>query len=528
MKNRIDILIKDGIIIDGSGDDPFQADVAIAADKILAIGSFSEVDAGSIIPANGLVVAPGFIDAHAHSDFTLLADPRAEGKILQGVTTEINGNCGMSAAPLYGKARDRREEDLRELGIPERWNTVAEYRMLIAKRGVALNFAMLAGHGNIRGSIVGYEDREPSHEEHAEMKRLLEEAVMDGCFGLSTGLIYPPGIYSRTEELTELGSVLKGHDLPYTSHMRNEGASLLESVREVIEIGEHAGIKVHISHIKTAGRQNWHKADAAVSVIDDARRQGIQVTCDRYPYVASSTDLDSILPSWAFEGGNEEELMRISHRETRSRLRAELLAMAGDSTYWERVIISSVASEKNTWMEGKTITQISAGLASDEIETVFGILIEERLRVGAIFLSMNDDNLRKFLSLPYCAIGSDSSARCFDGPTRTGKPHPRTFGTFPRFMGRYCRDDRLMPLSVAVHKSTLLPAAIFGLSGRGLLKSGMFADITIFDPEAIKDTATFDSPFQRPLGILYVLVNGTPAVWDGQLTASRSGGMLSR
>ena len=527
MKNHIDILIKNGLIVDGSGDEPFFSDVAISGDRILAIGSFSEFDADSIIPAKGLVVAPGFIDAHAHSDFTLLADSRAEGKILQGVTTEINGNCGMSAAPLYGKAQERREEDLRELGISERWNTVGEYRMIIGKRGVALNFALLAGHGNIRGSIIGYEDREPSREEHADMKRLLEEAVRDGCFGLSTGLIYPPGIYSRTEELAELGSVLKHHDLLYTSHMRNEGTALLESVREVIEIGERAGIKVHISHIKTAGRQNWHKADAAISLIDIARQQGIQVSCDRYPYVASSTDLDSILPSWAFEGGNEEELIRISHRETRSRLRAELLAMTGDSAYWERVIISSVASAKNAWMEGKTLAQISAERASDEIETVFGILTEERLRVGAIFLSMSEDNLRKFLSLPYCAIGSDSSARCFDGPTRTGKPHPRTFGTFPRFIGRYGRDEGLMPLSDAVHKATMLPAALFGLRGRGSLKSGMFADITLFDPEAIKDTATFDSPFLRPAGIPYVLVNGTPAVWDGQVTAAKSGRMLS-
>ncbi len=528
MKNRIDILIKDGLIADGSGDEPFLADVAISADKISAIGSFSESDAGSVIPAKGLVVAPGFIDAHAHSDFTLLADARAEGKILQGVTTEINGNCGMSAAPLYGKAQERREEDLRELGIPERWNTVGEYRRIIEKRGVALNFAMLAGHGNIRGSIIGYEDREPSREEYAEMKRLLEDAVMDGCFGLSTGLIYPPGIYSRTEELTDLGSVLKRYDLPYTSHMRSEGNTLLESVGEVIEIGKHAGIRVHISHIKTAGRENWHKAGAAVSLIEDARQQRIQVSCDRYPYIASSTDLDSILPSWAFEGGNEEELLRISHRESRSRLRAELLAMTGDSTYWERIIISSVSSAKNTWMEGKTLAQISEELACDEVDTVFGILTEERLRVGAIFLSMSEDNLRKFLSLPYCAVGSDSSARCFDGPTRTGKPHPRTFGTFPRFIGKYSRDERLMPLSHAVHKATMLPATIFGLKGRGLLKSGMFADITIFDPEKIKDTATFDFPFQRPSGIPYVLINGAPAVWDGHVTAARSGRMLSR
>jgi len=528
VKKHIDILIKDGLIVDGSGADPLLSDLAISGDRILATGSFAEADAETILPAKGLVVAPGFIDVHAHSDFTLLADPRAEGKLLQGVTTEINGNCGMSAAPLYGRALERREDDLRELAIPERWSTVNEYRMLIDKRRIALNSAMLAGHGNIRGSVVGYENREPSDEELSGMKRLLEEALKEGCIGLSTGLIYPPGIYSQTEELTELSRVLKRHDLPYASHMRSEGASLLESIKEVIAIGEGAGIRVHISHIKTAGSQNWFKADAAVSMIEDAQKRGIQVTCDRYPYIASSTDLDSILPSWAFEGGNDKELERISQKETRSRLRAELLAQAGDSAYWERIIVSSVISDKNSWMEGKTIAQISAKLTSDEVETVFHILNEERLRVGAIFLSMSEENLRKFLSLPYCAIGSDSSARCFDGPTRSGKPHPRTFGTFPRFIGKYVRDEKLMPLSGAVYKSTMLPAAIFGLKDRGQLKNGMFADITIFDPSSIKDSATFESPYQNPSGIPYVLVNGTPAVWEGRVTGARSGRVLAR
>lgn len=514
--------------MDGTGDNPFFSDLAISGDRILAVGSFAEADAETVIPAKGLVVAPGFIDAHAHSDFTLLADPRAEGKILQGVTTEINGNCGMSAAPLYERALERREDDLRELSIPERWHTVQEYRMLISKRGIALNSAMLAGHGNIRGSVVGYENREHSGEELSEMKRLLEEALKEGCIGLSTGLIYPPGIYSSTEELTELSRVLKRHGLPYASHMRSEGTSLLESIKEVIAIGDGAGIRVHISHIKTAGSQNWFKADAAVSMIEDARQRGIQVTCDRYPYVASSTDLDSLLPSWAFEGGNNKELQRISQKDARSRLRTELLAQAGDSDYWERVIVSSVMSDKNRWMEGKTIAQISAKLASDEVETVLSILNEERLRVGAIFLSMSEENLKKFLSLPYCAIGSDSSARCFDGPTRSGKPHPRTFGTFPRFIGKYVRDEKLMPLSKAVHKSTMLPAAVFGLKDRGQLKDGMFADITIFDLSSIKDTATFDSPYQNPSGIPYVLVNGTPAVWEGRVTGIRAGRMLAR
>jgi N-acyl-D-amino-acid deacylase len=387
---------------------------------------------------------------------------------------------------------------------------------------------MLAGHGNIRGSVVGYENREPTDEELSGMKSLLNQAIQEGCIGLSTGLIYPPGIYSQTEELTELGRVLRRHDLPYASHMRSEGASLLESISEVISIGEGAGIKVHISHIKTAGSQNWGKADAAISILEEARNRGIGITCDRYPYIASSTDLDSILPSWAFEGGNEQELERIADKEGRDRLRAELLSQAGDSSYWKRVVVSSVVSEKNKWMEGKTIAQISEKFEHDEVETLFSILNEERLRVGAIFLSMSEENLRKFLALPYCAIGSDSSARCFDGPTRIGKPHPRTFGTFPRFFGKYVRDEKIMPLSRAVYRATLLPATIFGLADRGQLKKGMFADIVIFDPASIKDSATFGSPYNTPTGIPYVLVNGVPAVWDGKVTGARSGRMLSR
>lgn len=528
MKKHIDILIKGGLVVDGSGSPPVKADVAVSGDKIMAIGSFTDAGAGTILHAEGLVVAPGFIDAHAHSDFTLLADPRAEGKIMQGVTTEVNGNCGMSAAPLYGKALERREDDLKELGITERWNTVHEYRLLIEGRRIALNSAMLAGHGNIRGSVIGYENRSPSREESEEMKRLLEEAVRDGCIGLSTGLIYPPGIYSQSDELTDLCSILKPHNLLYTSHMRSEGNALLESVREVIDIGRNAGINVHISHIKTAGRQNWHKADAVISAIESARQQGIPLTCDRYPYVASSTDLDSVLPAWAYEGGNEEELGRLTRKDTRSRLRSELVALAGAPAYWEKVIISSVASEKNAWMEGKTISEISSTMACDEIETVFNILAEERLRVGAIFLSMSEENLRKFLSLEYCAIGSDSSARCFDGPTRTGKPHPRAFGTFPRFLARYVRDEKLMTLSLAVHKTSMLAASIFGLQGRGQLKDGMFADITVFDPLTINDSSTFAFPFEPPSGIPYVLVNGMPVVWEGRVTGARSGRMLVR
>jgi N-acyl-D-amino-acid deacylase len=310
--------------------------------------------------------------------------------------------------------------------------------------------------------------------------------------------------------------------------MRSEGAMLLEAIREVITIGKGSGVRVHVSHIKTAGMQNWHKADRAISMIMDARNDGLQITCDRYPYTASSTDLDSLLPPWAFEGGNEQELQRLIHEDTRARLRKELLDQTQGSGYWERVIVSSVASERNQWMEGKTIAQISSNINSDEIETVFNILVQERLRAGAIFMSMNEDNLRKFLSLPFCAIGSDSSARSFNGPTRLGRPHPRTFGTFPRFLGAYVRDAALMPMTEAVRRTTSLPAEIFGLKGRGRLKEGMFADITVFDSARISDKATFDDPFQGPEGIPYVLVNGIPAVWEGRPTGRLSGRMLVR
>jgi N-acyl-D-amino-acid deacylase len=290
MKKNFDLVIKHGLVFDGKGGEPVVADIAVKDDRILAIGAFSEDNAKSIIQAKGMAVAPGFIDSHSHSDFTLIGDNRAEGKICQGVTTEINGNCGMSAAPLYGKAAERREDDLKELGITERWNSVSEFCSVLEKRGLALNTAMLIGHGNIRGSVVGYDNRQPSDAELLRMKQLLDISIQEGGIGLSTGLIYPPGIYSETDELVALAKVLKPYGLIYTSHMRSEGTALLESVQEVMAISRAAGIRAHISHIKTAGQQNWHKSDAAIALIMAAKEEGVGISCDRYPYIASSTD----------------------------------------------------------------------------------------------------------------------------------------------------------------------------------------------------------------------------------------------
>lgn len=522
----MDLLIRGGLVYDGEKKPPFSADVGISDGKITFIGKFTGKDPELVIEAAGLAVSPGFIDTHAHSDFTLVADPRAEGKICQGITTEINGNCGMSAGPLYGGVREKREEDLMELGIDERWRTLEEYFALLEGRGIGPNVATLAGHGNIRGSVVGYVDRIPSKRELDDMRSLLGEVVGHGAIGLSTGLIYPPGIYSDTGEIVALAETLKDRGLIYTSHMRSEGDSLIEAVGEVIEIGRLSGVKVHISHIKTAGKRNWHKADGVCSMLTEARLSGIMLTCDRYPYIASGTDLDSILPPWAYEGGNEAELKRLMDEGARTRIRSELLEHVSSDEYWNDVLIASVGSDSNKWMEGVTIAGIGSELGLDGVSVVLKILTDENLRVGAIFRSMSEENLRKFLSLPFCMVGSDSSARCFDGPTMIGKPHPRTFGTFPRFFGEYIRKERVMDLSEAIYRTTLLPAHAFGLAGRGRIAVGMFADVTVFDPENILDRATFADPYRRPQGIRYVLINGVPALWDGDITGKLAGRVL--
>ena len=531
MKEKIDIFIKDGILFDGTGAGPFEGDIGISGDRIAFIdkkapGSRrrSKISAGKTIEARGMTVTPGFVDTHAHSDFTLLADPRAEGKVCQGITTEINGNCGLSAAPLFGDALKQREEDLREYGIKERWASFREYFELIGKRTLVLNFMTLTGHGNLRACTAGYQDRKLIAAEKKEMAVLLRQAIRQGAMGLSTGLIYPPGIYSDTEELIELARNCKNHI--YTTHMRSEGAHLLESIAEAIQIGRESGISVHISHIKTSGERNWHKIDGAISMIEKAHKEGVHLTCDRYPYTASSTDLDTILPKWVYEGGAEAELKKLKSREIREKIQRELHDAYQEKGLWESISLSSVSSRKNKWMEGKTIAYIASRRGSDPVDLLLSILIEERLRIGAIFSSMSEANLQRFLSLPCSMIGTDSSARSSGGPTHKGQPHPRGFGSFPRFLGAYVRNRGLMDLSAAVHKITMLPAITFGIHKRGVLRKGAYADIVVFDHRTINDRATFAEPFLRPEGIHYVVVNGEPALWEGEQTGVRSGKIL--
>ncbi len=533
---QVDILIRNGFIYDGFGSEPYLGDIGITGDRISFVDRPANIEkergvrGRELIDAKGLVVAPGFIDVHAHSEFTLLADPRAEGKICQGITTEINGNCGLSSAPLYGEALIQRENDLREFDIKDRWTTFIEYFTLLEKRHIALNYATLTGHGNLRACVTGYQDKRLSENESEKMRLFLNETTREGSIGLSTGLIYPPGVYSETEELIDLCKILNnredGRAYIYTSHMRSEGDNLLESIQEIIRIANESGIGVHISHIKTSGDKNWHKIDAALTIIDEARNRGVRITCDRYPYTAASTDLDTVLPPWTYEGGSAQEIDRLRNPEVRNKIKREILSCHPEQKYWENIYITSVSPEKNKWMEGKSIASVSRHANCEAVDMLFRILIEEKLRVGAIFSSMSEENLRRFLKLPYLMIGTDSSARSGSGPTCRGKPHPRGFGSFPRFLGRYVRDSGLMSMGEAIRRITILPAQTFGIRERGVLRKGAFADITVFDYEKIMDRATFEEPFLKPDGIHHVFVNGVPVVREGEMTENRPGRVL--
>lgn len=520
------IIIRKGLLIDGSGKEGMVNDIGIKGDKIEAIGDLKNHRAEKFIDAKGLAVSPGFIDTHAHSEFTLVADPRAEGKVMQGVTTEINGNCGLSAAPILGEAAGQREGDFEQYGIKERWSNFKDYFSILERKGLGLNFRTLAGHGNIRASVIGYDNRKPMEVEMARMKSLLDEALKDGASGISTGLCYPPGVYSTTEELIELSKVVSSHGGIYASHMRSEGDNLLESIGEAMRIGKEAGIPVQISHLKTSGEKNWWKIDSVFELIEDEKNSGLDITCDRYPYIASSTDLDTILPSWTYEGGNEKELERLKSSKVQRVIKEEVILGHPGKDYWERVIVASVSSEKNKWMEGKSLGYISNEINREPVEMLFQVLIEERLRVTAIYFSMNEENLKKILKKPYIMFGSDSSARSADGVTAKGKPHPRGFGTFPKILGRYVREEKILSLEEAIRKMTALPAKRFGLKGRGLVREGYYADIVVFDPEKIIDRSTFGNPFRYPEGIVHIFINGVPVVEDGRHNGNLPGKML--
>lgn len=517
-----DLLIKGARVVDGTGAPFFWGDLGVARGRIAGVGRL-DGKARRVVRARGLVLAPGFIDIHSHSDIAYLVNPLGESKVRQGVTTEVIGQCGFSLAPVAGPAVKEIERKLSEYGLELSWRGMGEYLERLREARPAVNLAPVAGHGTVRGSVLGYEPRPPTGEELDGMCRLLREALAEGAFGLSTGLIYPPGSFARTEELIALARELVPLGGIYFTHLRNEGGRLFEAIEEAVRIGEEAGVPVHIAHLKAGGEGNWGKGEEALSRVLQARARGVDVTCDQYPYTASSTGLVSILPDWAQAGGSEELLARLQDPGYRARLAAGCVV-----SDWERILISSVKTEANKRWEGNSLAEIARGRGKTPLEAALDLLVEEELQVDMIRFGLSEEDVRTIMRHPWVMVGSDGSALAPYGPLGRGKPHPRNYGTFPRVLGHYVREEGVLELEAAVHKMTGLPAWRLGLWARGLLRPGFWADLVLFDPEGIRDLATYTDPHRYPEGIELVVVNGVVTVEAGEHTGARAGQVLAR
>ncbi len=528
----LDLKIEGATVVDGTGAAGARADVGIRDDAIAAVGDLSRETAGSTLRAAGRVVAPGFIDMHSHSDWRLWENRRAESKIRQGVTTEVVGNCGFSPAPVSTEFLD----DLRGFalyvpkGMDFAWRSVGDYLRAFDREGTALNVAQLVGHGTLRVAAMGFARRAPDEKELGQMRRLLGDAMEDGAWGLSTGLIYAPGSYATTEEIVELARVAGRRRGFYASHIRGEGATLLEAVREAIRIGREGELAVQVSHVKAAGRPNWGKVADALALIDAARAEGLDVMGDVYPYTASSTTVRTLLPDWALEGGIEPMLKRLADPAARERIRRELEApVTGQSLLdrvgWENVMISFCARRKDA--EGKRLSEIGAARGMSPLDAALELIADEAGKAYMILFQLDEKDLRRVLAHPAVMIGSDGSSLAPYGALAAGKPHPRSYGTFPRVLGEYAREQRVLGLAEAIHKMTGLPARRLGLRDRGVVRAGAKADLVVFDPKRVADQATYEEPHRYPVGIEHVLVNGRLVIKDGEHTGSLPGKLLT-
>ena len=530
MSHELDVTVRGGTIVDGSGSEPFVADIGIKGGKIISIGN---IDAPSRfeINARGLIVSPGFIDIHSHSDFVLPANPWSEGKVMQGVTTEVVGNCGMSAAPVNPERLEQLKKYvafLCEEGLQWNWVGFGEYLDQLQESGTAVNVAALVGHNTIRAAVMGFEERQASSRELDEMKALVSRCIEEGAFGLSSGLIYVPGIYAATVELVELCKVVSAHGGVYCTHIRGEGANLIDSVKEAIQIGEEAGVPVQISHLKASGRSNWGKVAEALKLVDEANSIGLDVTFDAYPYTAGMTTMTALLPPWALEGGVEGLLKRLKDTKTRAKLKSEIEGgfpdLAKDLVHdsGKSIMVAQCKTSKNKNLEGKTLFEASKLRGKDVVETVLEILEEENAEVSIISFSMCEEDVRVVLNHPRAMIGTDAI------DLSRGRPHPRAYGTYPRFLARYVREGGLLTIQEAIRKMASMPARRLGLKDRGLLRPGFCADLVIFRMDAVEDVASFEEPRRFPKGIEHVLVNGQMAVENGKFLKKLNGKVLRK
>lgn len=519
----LDLKIVGGNIIEGTGASERRADVGLVGDRIVELGDLSAVPARREIDASGMIVCPGFIDVHSHSDTYLLIEPSAPSKVFQGITTEIVGNCGASAAPLTGGYH--MPSDWADKAYPDSWHTVSEYCALLDRVRPAPNVVLLAGHNNLHAGVVGYEATPANKTQIREMVRLLEESLDQGARGLSTGLVYPPGIFTNAEELAELALVVGRHGAIYTSHMRSEGKNLVKSIEETISIGRSSGCRVQVSHLKTAGRENWHLAETALGTIQRARASGIDVAADRYPYTSGCTELDVVFPAWAEEGGRARTLERLRAPIDRARLREDLLQERKSTSDWAGITIGSTSHPDNAAYRGMPLLEVAEKMGVDPVDAVLRLVEMDGLKTTAFFFGMSEENMWKILAEPFVMLCTDASLRSPRGPLSHDYPHPRAYGSFPRFL-RASIDGHTVELPEAIRKMTSLPAAHFNLPDRGILKKGAMADITVFDSLRLRDASDYGHPHRLSEGVQHLVVNGVLTITDGVLTGDRAGRLL--
>jgi N-acyl-D-amino-acid deacylase len=538
-----DVIIHRGKIVDGSGQKAYPADIGIENGRITEISPGLEAESQEIIDADGYIVSPGFIDMHSHSDFTLLVHPEAESKIRQGVTTELVGNCGGSPAPVPEERFDAFMQYMIGLGslyqkvlAPRdwKWRTLSQFYEALEKKGVAVNVAPLVGHSTLRSAVMGYASGPPSADELKRMKRLLEIELDQGAFGMSTGLIYHPGAFADRDELTELAKLIRSYDGVYTTHIRSEGKYLHEAVDEALYVAEKSGVSVEISHLKCEVPANWGKAGSALSRINRSRENGFQVDFDQYPYRAYQCGLLEIFPVWAKENGVGPMIAALRDKELRQNLVKDMTRPPYDwdnpmdGLKWDQIRLNGFNRENNQKLEGLTVALIAEKLTMAPLEAVFRLFEDEQGGLSMIVFSMNEEEVIEIMQQPEGMIGSDGCAVAPYGLTGARKVHPRFYGTFPRVLGRYVREQQVLTLEQAVYKMTGLPARKLQLKNRGLLQKDCWADIVVFDETQIADTATFENPHQYPTGIHHVLVNGRRVISNGEHTGRLPGKVLIR
>ena len=524
-----DLIIRNGTLYDGSGNPPFVGDLAILGDEIAAMGNLKNSTAKSEIDAKGLAVAPGFINTLSWAAERLIYDGRGQSDLRQGVTLNVFGE-GESMGPLNDSMKKEMAEEQGDIKYDIEWTTLGEFLSYLERRGVSCNVASFVGAATVRQHEIGQENREPTPQELERMRQLVARAMEEGALGVSTALIYAPGIYAKTDEIVELARVAAKYGGLYTSHLRSEGNRFLEALDELLTVAREANIRAQVYHLKAAGAPNWPKLDDAIKKIEDARAAGLKITADMYLYTAGATGLDAMMPPWVREGGLAKWAERLQDPAVRQRLVQEI---STPSDEWENFYLAAGSPEKIILvgfkndalkpLTGNTLAEVAQLRGTSPIETAMDLVVEDGSRVGAVYFLMSEENVRKEVKLPWVSFCSDAGAYTTEGLFLKSNPHPRAYGNFARLLGKYVREEKLIPLEAAIHRLTTFPAQTFRLSQRGALRPGYYADVVIFDPEKIIDHATFEKPHQYATGVHHVFVNGVQVIKDGNHTGAKPG-----